>query len=453
MSERESRTVAERLMGFDRRMKIMRLIVAAIALHLTVAVIIFLAGRFALFPSAFDTNGIGISFAPDVYNYRAQAVMLSEILTSDGATAWLTAPAPLHVKLYSLSFAVFGPLFGFNILSAEPLNVLYYLAILSLVGKLGQEVFDRRVGLLAAGAVALWPSFLIHTTQLLRDPLFIAAVLALVLITAGWLTRVHSWGSGLVFGAMGGVLSAVLWIVRSEMREVMLAVALLGVGLLVIRQVRERRVLTGNLIGAALLLVITLSIPRAAGEVQKLGATPEKTSIARPILPLWQRIAAQRYGFLTYNPAAGSNIDTDVQFANAADIARYLPRAVEIGFCAPFPSMWFATGRQVGYAGRVIGGLETMLMYVVELLAILGLWRERRRLSAWLLLLIAGVGLTALGLVVVNLGTLYRMRYAFWILLIIVGAVGAVQMHSMFSKERQRFKLMSGHVFRPGRDA
>lgn len=436
MQKRESRIAADRSRRFDDRIGSARLIAAVIVWHLTVTTTIYLIGHFALSPGVFDANGIGVSFAPDASSYQVKASALSEVLTRNGAAAWLTTPAPLHVKLYSLSFAVFGPLFGFNILSAEPLNVLCYLAILSLVCKLGQEVCDRHVGLLAAGAVALWPSFLIHTTQLLRDPLFIAAVLALVLITARWLTKVHSWGSGLVLGATGGVLSTVLWIVRSEMREVMLAVALLGVGLLVIRQVRERRVLTGNLIGAALLLVITLSIPRAAGELQKLGAAPGKTSIARPILPLWQRIAARRYGFITYNPDAGSNIDTDVQFANAVDIARYLPRAVEIGFCAPFPSMWFATGRQVGYAGRVIGGLETMLMYVVELLAILGLWRERRRLSVWLLLLIAGAGLTALGLVVVNLGTLYRMRYAFWMLLIIVGAVGAVQIRSIAFRNR-----------------
>ena len=412
-----------------------RWIAAAIGLHLTITASIYFVGRCALSPGVFDTNGIGISFAPDARGYQAKASLLAEILTRDGAAAWLTAPAALHVKLYSLSFAVCGPWLGFNILSAEPLNMLYYLVILSLVFKLGHEVFGQQVGALAAGVVALWPSFLIHTTQLLRDPLFVAAVLALVLITARWLTRVHSWSRGLMMGTVGGILCAVLWIVRVEMREVVLAVALLGVGLLVIRQLRERRLLAANLIGAALLLVVTLSIPRVAVEFQKRVA-PGEIAAAPPSLPLWERVAVRRDRFVTSYPEAGSNIDMDVQFANAMDIARYLPRAVVIGAFAPFPSMWFAAGRQVGFAGRVIGGLETMLMYTVELLAVVGLWRERRNLSAWLLLLVAGTGLTALGLVVVNLGTLYRMRYVFWMLLIILGVIGAVHLRVTAPKMR-----------------
>jgi hypothetical protein len=44
----------------------------------------------------------------------------------------------------------------------------------------------------------------------------------------------------------------------------------------------------------------------------------------------------------------------------------------------------------------------------------------------WFVFLIAAVGLLALGLVVVNAGALYRIRYVFWMLLIVIAAEGLV---------------------------
>jgi len=52
------------------------------------------------------------------------------------------------------------------------------------------------------------------------------------------------------------------------------------------------------------------------------------------------------------------------------------------------------------------------------------LWRERRRMAMWLVFLTATAGLIGLGLVVVNAGALYRIRYVFWIMLIVIAAQG-----------------------------
>ena len=40
----------------------------------------------------------------------------------------------------------------------------------------------------------------------------------------------------------------------------------------------------------------------------------------------------------------------------------------------------------------------------------------------WLLFLVATIGMLALGLVVVNAGALYRIRYVFWMMLIVIAA-------------------------------
>jgi putative peptidoglycan lipid II flippase len=118
----------------------------------------------------------------------------------------------------------------------------------------------------------------------------------------------------------------------------------------------------------------------------------------------------------------------DVQFNGWADMIRYLPRAAVIGFFSPFPDMWLAQGSQVGATGRRLSGLEMLFTYLIELLALAGLWYRRRELTVWLLALTAAVGATALGLIVLNIGSLYRVRYPFWMLLVVLGAGGVTQL-------------------------
>jgi hypothetical protein len=95
-----------------------------------------------------------------------------------------------------------------------------------------------------------------------------------------------------------------------------------------------------------------------------------------------------------------------------------------VGFFAPFPNLWIGAGKQVGGSGRMLSGFETLMSYMIECLALFGLWRARKDLSAWFVFLVITLGAVALGLVVGNIGALYRLRYPFWALLIIFGAAG-----------------------------
>lgn len=80
--------------------------------------------------------------------------------------------------------------------------------------------------------------------------------------------------------------------------------------------------------------------------------------------------------------------------------------------------MWVQPGT-FGIAGRLLSGLETLAMYFLYVAAGFSVWRERRNAKVWLLLLVATIGMIALGLVVVNAGALFRIRYVFWMLLIV----------------------------------
>ena len=438
----------------DQQVSFKFLLLLAIGLHLTMTMSVYFAGRFSLFPHILSPNG---SIADDSYIYHREAVQLVRILKQDGIAAWVNAAPQFHVKLYSLSFALFGPWLGFNTLSFEFLNLLFYLAILGLVFKVGQEVFDQRVGLLAAGTVALWPSFLLLTTQPLRDPLFITAMLTLILINVRWLTRAHAWHRGLLFSAIGAVASIILWLVRRQSWEVALIMVFIGSVLLVIRLIRERQILSGNLIGVLLLFLVIFFLPRifpvaqrpapvqarpsdsisvaesntTPDSSQQMMPPPERPASVWGYLPY--RIAALRYKFIRGYPDNSSNMDTNVQFTSMGDIIRYLPRAATIGFFAPFPNMWFTGTDSSSRIRRILSGYETSMMYVFEMLGLFALWQGRRRLPIWFLCLTALVGVMALGLVVVNIGTLYRMRYVFWMLLIVLGMKGAVQLFSIWS--------------------
>src|SRR5918994_1882839 len=101
------------------------------------------------------------------------------------------------------------------------------------------------------------------------------------------------------------------------------------------------------------------------------------------------RIGSVRDRFSARYAKSGSTIDTQVRIRDLEGLLSYLPRAFAIGCCAPFPSMWLVSGQRVGSAGKLLSGAETLVMYVIGLLALLAVVRPPHRLGASLLLSIA----------------------------------------------------------------
>lgn len=456
-------------------MKLRHLLVLALVAHLAVVLSLYFVGRLGMF-SGVSEGGIA-TFASDSRVYQLQTRALEATLRQEGVVAWLQTPSPPHVKLYSLSSVALSPLFGQSILSVEPLNLFYYLATLFLIFKLGRETYGEKEGLIAATLFALLcPSFLLHTTQLLKDPLFVVLALLLLLVSVKWLTRRYTLAEGLVAGAAGGFAAGSLWLVKNSVWWLVLTIILLGGMLSIAQQAHRRSAAKGNLASIALTLLIALSasylvtpywLPKeywmpykpkaealspAVGE--SLAAIPANASAQTSAQPdaqagarrggLWSRAAGYightRAQFIELYPDAGSNVDTQVQFKGAADVVRYVPRAALVGLCAPFPSMWLRAGESVRTSGRLLSGVETLLMCLIELFALRSLWHRRRQLSVWLLALVALIGVLALGMVVVNVGALYRQRYLFWILFVIVGAQTVSRIH-VWLRERGALNL------------
>ncbi|HEX8096789.1 MAG TPA: hypothetical protein VF507_02080 [Pyrinomonadaceae bacterium] len=434
----KERLLQERMIA-EGGFRVRRALLLAASFHLAATVGVYLTGRLGLLPSVFDRSGIGL-FASDSLHYQSQAGALADTLKTQGLTAWLAAYLPVHVKLYSLSFALLGPLLGNNILAAEPLNLLYYLATLCLVFKIAAESFDRRAGLLAAGIVGLWPSLLLHGTQMLREQLFIAVTLAPVLILTRLLNRAYTWRRGLAASLAGTSVLAAAWLVRAESWGLVRAAVFLTACLFVVRTLRERRPAAGNVLCVSVLLLVAWAVPQVAAKLAGVPGVRPGVSAEQRSLPAWAVIAKRRQQFIKESTESNalSNIDTEVEFQNAGDVLRHVPRAAVVGFFAPFPRMWFDTGGFVGRSGRLLAGAETFLTYVIELLVVAALVKRRNSLSAWLLFLTAAAGVTALGMVVINVGTLYRMRYTFWVMLVVLGAEGLRQVSGEVAARRAR---------------
>jgi hypothetical protein len=197
------------------------------------------------------------------------------------------------------------------------------------------------------------------------------------------------------------------------------------------RMIRERKLMTGNALAMLLVVGATLLVPTRLESTSLPGVRPPATPLAipsasQPAPPegvfkrVIRQIADRRAGTRLAS-ARASDIDSHVRFSGVGDIVRFLPRAVVIGYFAPFPNMWIQSG-SFGVAGRLVSGVETLAMYFLYIAVGFCVWRERRNARVWLLFLLATIGMLGLGLIVVNAGALFRIRYVFWILLIVLAA-------------------------------
>lgn len=407
--------------------RVSRLLAAGALVHLLSTASVYALGRFGIVPNIVLPSGV-LRGLPDGINYLEQSVALGQNLSRLSS-----GDEQIHVRLYAVSSAVLTPIVGANILSIELINLSFYLLGLFLIYKVGQTCFEPRTGFAAAITVGLFPTLLLHETQPLRDPLFIVLMLAFLWITIRLLTKPINLNSALTYAAGGCLTLILIWLVRDNLWLVYVGLVTLALVALVAASIKTRHASLPNFACLLFFLLALFLIPkifftslppkeRITAEQQQ--ALDEFTSrqVQGGLRGVFLKVSVMRQGFVIFYKDAGSNIDVNRTFRNAADVVVYLPRAVMIGLFAPFPDYWFKEGKIFGRLGRVIAGLETSFIYLLSAFALAGVWRFRRSVQTWYLLAVVLIGAAALGLVVVNLGALYRLRYFFWIVLIILSA-------------------------------
>jgi len=146
-------------------------------------------------------------------------------------------------------------------------------------------------------------------------------------------------------------------------------------------------------------------------------------------------LAITRERFRLCFPDAGSNIDISVSYHRLSYILLYLPRAVEIAFLSPFPPEWFKPGTlPANTVMRRVSGFEMLGVYLALAFLPYAVWRWRAQPDLWIILVFCSGMMLIYGLVVANVGTLYRFRYGFIMTLVALGIAGGLA----FWEERKK---------------
>ena len=377
--------------------------------------------------------GHGLLKGGDWVSFHHDAVMLADRIHHKGWAVWELRPhgnAPIGIA------AAIYVLTGIS----EPWVLMPLNAGLFAVGAASLYLMftciaSRRLAFFAIMPYLLYPSAVMIYGQIHKDAWSMAGSL---LVNLAWVRFATSgklnWQRIVSQVALVVVGVWLIWVVRPYLVKILLAAALLAVLVLAIRaiimhgDVRERHmvrwwigiILCLSIMGVFVKLPASGSL--ASGSLANAGE--EKGLIWQFVESIVSGVATARQGFTSYNNA-GSNIDTWVKFHSAADVLRYVPRALQIGLFAPFPDMWRGAGVSPGANRmRLIAGIETIFAYFFLPGVILIFTCRKCYGPSAVVLIQAVVPLLLLALVVCNVGTLYRMRYSCWQILIGLGVIG-----------------------------
>jgi hypothetical protein len=385
----------------------------------------------------------GLLIAGDSVAFHELAVKLSQKIQTRGWEAWLLwpggqGPAGIAAAIYAVSTPKPWILIPLNAALHATSGILVIL-ILELFIK------DRRVTFWSSIPFVIFPSAMLWYAQIHKDSYTIPGSLMFILGWA-WIAQIETWKSARIIVAIFFVMagSGLIWIMRPyEVEILQLLVALLCFGLLVLyivwlihKKWTPLAFIFASL--ATIILVASLTpfvknTPITNAVLSDLRPLPAEPLITNWQTSAWlpvsieQKIQAFSESREHYIQAAsGTNIDTDVRFRSLPGMLQYIPRSIQIGLFAPFPNRWFNlwSGQGTQYEGtfmRRISIFEMLFVYVGLAASLFMFWRFRARPDFWLVVYLCVCMILSYSMVVVNIGTLYRFRYAFLMTIVSIG--------------------------------
>jgi len=416
--------------------------------------------------------GHGLLVGGDWVGFHEMAVSQAQAISQHGWGRWKLRPAG-HAQVGVAS--VF-----YTILVAEPwvlipLNAcLHAVATVLLARMLWMITGHRSISIVAALPFLLYPTSAAWYSQLHKEGYFIAGYF---LCLFGWMRIAQLRGAHL---PRGFLLASILVILAGTLTVGLVRdfgvklVAVMGFFFAVILTIRllvtHTKTLNWN---TALTILLFLAIPSATKEYSSnhyFDAAQITSQITlqpsaglhdvqlAPLSSIWTnslglpgQIDAQfaaisqiRRDYIGSGSGRGATaVDSDVRFADVTDFLEYLPRAIQIGLLAPFPQDWVVDGSLPSSAAmRKVTGAEMLIAYVAYCFIPYILWRQRRNLSMWMFFQINILFVLLYTYTVPNVGTLYRMRYGFFMAVVALGVAGAVfaVQDFLLAKRADKFK-------------
>jgi len=374
------------------------------------------------------------------------------LIAQKGWNSWLLSPSgQTPAGIASFFYALFLPRPWVLI----PLLAGLHAGAVLLLFKINFQLVggqDRLIAFFSVLPFLVFPSAVFWYAQIQRDAFFIFGNLLFAFLWVRWLAYGKSWekfsfGQLIVFVGAWSIAFFSAWLVRPYWGPVFFFQSMLILIMLCIRQTilffRNRRSRVRIISYSVLSLIILLGFG-AASQLKKLPRVMMSESQSRehfqvkqewtatPWLPKaidsrLQSIAVDRQGFLVKYPGAGTNIDTEVFFNRAGDIAGYLPRALYIGFFMPTYQLAFQKGiNPGGTLMRWVTGGEMLFLYLTYPFLLWAIWTWRKKLELWVILIWGISGLLLFALVCPNIGALYRFRYGFLMTLSALGILRVI---------------------------
>ena len=404
-------------------------------------------------PSFTSLHAPGSSLTPDSTYFNEVAIKLANDINLHGWASWKLYPA-IAASGQSSYLAILYVFFGVDPLYAVPFNaffhafsgVLIYLIVLEI---LGVKNLSKYAAFLSASLFVVFPSAMTWVGQIHKE-----ACLSTGLLLALWgVMKILSNKPGRhiaisIFSSL--ILSLIL---ISSMKPYMLQ--FLAVIILIIIALQCIKIIPSNLFSVGVLGAYFLSIififmlinrDSNSGWVSGEQFIPKNFSWKRSdYLPeIFDRkihaIAAARVTAISYGLAINANsiIDVEIKPDNAIETFKYTPRAFQVSLLAPFPNTWFKSGNIVSF----VSTLEMIIFYITFFGLLFFIPLRIFNYKILLCLIFACLPLAVFGISSPNIGTLYRIRYTFEMMLLMLGNCGwAIMINKLKSRRLGKPKL------------
>jgi hypothetical protein len=385
----------------------------------------------------------------DSIGYHNLAVEIAERININGWGEWilrpntdvatLATPAGLASAIYVLTYP--NPFF------LLPFNAfIHALSAVILFAMFESWFKDKKTSLMAILPFVIYPTSIFWTSQLLKEGVFI---LGSYIYLLSWLALagVKNYSIRSLLPLL--LISVGLWLIWSVRAYLMIVMLWMSVALgclltlwIIFQNDKQKTrfykltqailftVLTATSIQYARLMDPSIKITDWRGDevLQPLrGAKIECPSwsnskyIPESINRLMFKMLVVRSGYydMVYIDST-STIDREKCITNPQEVFEHLPRVMQVGLLAPFPSDWFfIKGKKSAY--RIISGIEMCFSYLALCGFLLFLYKYYRKIEFWIMSSFSIGMILIYSLVTPNVGALHRMRFGFYVILVGMG--------------------------------
>tara|TARA_R100000027_G_scaffold61041_2_gene52133 strand:- start:3091 stop:4482 length:1392 start_codon:yes stop_codon:yes gene_type:complete len=417
----------------------------------------------------------------DTVTFHEMAIEMSDRMDSEGWSAWEWNPgwsANQPVGIMAAVYYFVGP----DPIYLLPINALFHglsaVVLLALFQVLGWGARASVAGILP---FVFFPSTLTWVSQFHKDGLYCLGLFSMflgcakILSAASWRSRIGGivW---IVLGAFWAGLMRGYGVTVFAIAAFLVGAFLIGVSFLSARKRTLRECANSLVFILGILAILPFAGTKGgnvssgsndADEVTESSETVVVASVEEEPAPVtiaeverpsylppetpWQesswlpgpvdrnvhRLVHNRTVFFWLFPDSGTFVDKDQEFRRAEDVLFYLPRALVIGLFSPFPDIWLGDGQtETGGAQRRVAAVETVIAYVLLAGCLYGLirWPSREK---FFVVLVSILLIVALVYPVPAVGSLYRLRFGAFSLLLGMGAISLFQAFTLWRLKRQ----------------